>query len=150
MIDHAELVIYHQEFRTALFVSGFTIGTFLFSMKTFILKTMKDDFYDNEEYQRKVRQRRSLGQEVGFYSPLKNFSRLLLLSIVLSFLSALAQISVGYISDYRAVIICLILAVISWILVGISIYYVGENWSRALDLAEDKAKLCEKELNKKS
>ena len=135
-----EIVIYHSEFRTALFISGFTIGSFLFSMKTFILKTMKDDYYDNNDYQRKIRQRRKLGQEVGFYTPLKNFSKLLMSSIVLSFLSALSQISVGYSSDYRAVLFCLLIAVASWVLVGIAIYYVGVNWSKALDLAEETAK----------
>ena len=147
-MDIADMITYHKEVRTALFISGFTIGSFLFSMKTFILKTMKDDYYDNEEYQRKIRQRRGLGQNVGFYSPLKNFSRLLMSSIVLSFLSAIAQISIGYSSDPRAIAFCLMLAFTSWILVALSIYYVGVNWSKALDLAEDKAKDNERELNK--
>ena len=133
------LVAYHQEFRTALFVSGFTIGSFLFSMKTFILKTMRDDYYDNPEYQRKIAQRRSLGQEVKYYGPLKNFSRLFMSAVVLSFLSALSQISFGYVGDYRYVGFCLMLAFASWVLVAIAIYYVGINWSKALDLAEDKA-----------
>lgn len=140
MIDLNDLVVYHKEFRTALFVSGFTIGSFLFSMKTFILKTMRDDFYDNEDYQIKIRQRRNLGQDVGFYDPLRNLSKLLLASIALSFFSALSQISIGYLSNHIAVILCLSLALLSWIFVGTSIYYVGENWSRALELAEDRAK----------
>ncbi|WP_444940251.1 hypothetical protein ACJJI3_15935 [Microbulbifer sp. ZKSA004] len=139
MVLLSKLIQYHEEFRTAIFVSGFTIGSFLFSMKSFILKTMKDDFYDSEDYQEKISQARKLGSDVGFYTPLKNFSRLLLCAIVLSFLSALSQISIGYISNPWAVIFCLILAFISWVLVAIAIYYVGENWSSAIDLAEKKA-----------
>ncbi|MBN1006288.1 hypothetical protein [Amphritea pacifica] len=139
MLSLDSLVTYHQEFRTALFVSGFTIGSFLFSMKTFILKTMRDDYYDNPEYQRKIAQRRRLGQEVKYYGPLKNFSRLFMSAIVLSFLSALSQISIGYVDDYRYVGFCLMLAFASWVLVAIAIYYVGINWSKALDLAENKA-----------
>ena len=149
MVSPEELIKYHEEFRTALFVSGFTIGSFLFSMKTFILKTMRDDYYDNEEYQRKIRQRRNLGQEIGFYTPLKNFSRLLMSAIVLSFISALSQISIGYISDYRAVAFCLFIAIFSWVLVAVAIYYVGSNWSQALDLAETTATEHEKYINSK-
>lgn len=143
-----EIMNYHREFRVALFISGFTIGSFLFSMKTFILKTMRDDFYDNEDYQDKVRQRRELGQNVGFYNPLKNLSKLLLLSITFSFFSALLQISIGYIENYKAVIFCLLVAIISWGLVGVAIYYVSANWSKALDLAEKRAIEKERALQK--
>lgn len=60
-----EIVKYHQEFRTALFISGFTMGSFLFSMKSVIIKTMKEDYYDLSQYQDAVKQRRQKGQKIG-------------------------------------------------------------------------------------
>jgi len=148
MIELNDLVAYHKEFRTSLFVSGITIGSFLFSMKTFILKTMRDDFYDNQEYQSRVRERRGLGQMIGFYDPLKNLSRLLLASIVMSFISAISQISIGYLSCPLTVILCLLLALISWAFVASSIYFVSKNWSAALDLAETKAQKAAEDASK--
>jgi hypothetical protein len=139
MFDQCSLIEYHKEFRTALFISGFTIGTFLFSMKTFILKTLKDDFYDNVKYQERVRQRKNLGQNVGFYTPLLRFSKLLYLSIILSFFSALSQISIGYVSNFYAVLFCLSISFISWLMVGVSVYYVSINWSKIIDQAEKEA-----------
>lgn len=131
------IIDYYQEFRTALFVSGFTLGAFLFSMKSVIMKTMKEDYYDKNEYQDNIRQRRSIGQNIGYYSQLKNFSKLLISAICISFLSALSQITLGYIELRAVIYFCLLLAVISWVLVGIAIYFVSVNWAKALDMAED-------------
>lgn len=139
MESTCEIVAYHQEFRTALFISGFTMGSFLFSMKSVIIKTMKEDYYDLSQYQDAVKQRRGKGQKIGYYSQLKNFSNWLVLSIVFSFLSALSQISIGYSNNTYLISICLFLAVLSWLFVAISIFLVSRNWSMALDMAESKA-----------
>lgn len=131
------IIDYYQEFRTALFISGFTLGAFLFSMKSVIMKTMKEDYYDKNEYQDNIKQRRSIGQNIGYYSQLKNFSKLLISAICVSFLSALSQITLGYIEVKAVIYFCLSLALLSWVLVGIAIYYVSINWGKALDMAEE-------------
>ena len=51
------LVCYHKELRQPLFVSGFTIASFLFSMKASILTTLKKDVYDTKEHQSQIAQR---------------------------------------------------------------------------------------------
>ncbi len=131
-----DLIAYHEEFRSALFVSGFTVGSFLFSMKSVIIKTMKEEYYDLSEYQDAISQRRSLGQSIGYYTQLKNFSLLLATSIVMSFLSALSQITLGYSCNCTLIIICLFIAFMSFALVGASIVLAAKNWSKALDMAE--------------
>ena len=133
------LIEYHQEFRSALFISGFTIGSFLFSMKSVIVKTMKEEYYDLEEYQDAINQRISVGQNIGYYTHLKNFSFLLTSSIIMSFLSALSQISLGYVESCFSIIACLTIAFVSFSLVAISIFLVAKNWSKALDMAESRA-----------
>ena len=133
------LVEYHKEFRTALFISGFTIGSFLFSMKSVIIKTMKEEYYDLDEYQDAINQRKSTGQKIGYYTQLKNFSLLLTCSIIMSFFSAFSQISLGYSENCIFVSICLTIAFISFIFVAASIFLVAENWSMALDMAESRA-----------
>src|SRR5690554_5671604 len=115
----AELVIeYYREFRTALFISGFTLGAFLFSMKAVIVKIMKEDYYDLAVYQDEIANPRSTGASDGFYTPLKNFSNLLIWAIAISFSSAILQISLGFFANILTVSICLFFAVLSWTLVG--------------------------------
>lgn len=53
-----ELIVqYHTDIRTSLFVSGVTIGSFLFTMKSTIIKTLKDDIFDTDEYQKDLVQK---------------------------------------------------------------------------------------------
>lgn len=130
------LIDYYEEFRTALFITGFTLGAFLFSMKAMIIKAMKDDYYDKIKYQLQIKALRERGCEGGYYTNLGNFSRLLIKSIWVSFGSSLLQITLGYWSNVYAVMICLAMAAYSWSLVGRSIFHVSENWKSLIDLAE--------------
>ncbi|MDX1491311.1 MAG: hypothetical protein R3332_08490 [Pseudohongiellaceae bacterium] len=111
------------------------------------MKVMKDDYYDTEEYQNSIFQRQSKGQEVTYYGNLRNFSKLILLSIYLSFFSALCQISLGYFVNIFTVVICACVAIASWVCVIFSIYQVGENWAKALEYAEDRAAKKWKKVN---
>ena len=133
------IVLYHEEFRVALFVSGFTIGSFLFSMKSVIVKTMKEEFYEQKEYQDNITQRIYHGQKIGYYTQLKNFSLLISLSIGVSILSAVFQVTIGYTSNPYLVMICLFSSFLSWVLVSLSVYWSSRNWSILLDNSEKKA-----------
>lgn len=134
------LIEYYQEFRTALFITGFTLGAFLFSMKAMIIKAVKEDYYDKIEYQLQIKELRLRGHEGGYYTNLSNFSQLLIRSIWVSFGSSLLQITLGYWSNVYAVLTCLTVAAYSWCLVGKSIFHVSENWKSLISLAEDTAK----------
>ena len=137
----AELIKYHEEFRTALFLSGFTLGTFLFSMKSTILATMKKEYYDQDAYKKDIDQRIKLGQNIGYYQQLKNLSRFIFLAILLSFISAISQITIGYLSTCWSSSICLTLAFASWIVVGVCVWVVSSNFQKAFDMDEKKSHL---------
>jgi hypothetical protein len=134
------LILYHQKFMPALFATGFTIGSFLFSMKSVIVRTLKEDVYDHEIYQDKVCQKVALNEGVGFYDNLSNFSGLLMKAIVWSFSSAICQISFGFFETWWASIVCLSVAIISWCYLARAIFEVHANWQDALDYADQTAK----------
>lgn len=131
---------YHQKFMPALFATGFTIGSFLFSMKSVIVRTLKEDVYDHEIYQDKVCEKVALNEGLGFYDNLSNFSSLLMKAIVWSFGSAICQISFGFFETWWASSICLIVAVLSWCYLGKAIFEVHSNWQDALSYADQTAK----------
>lgn len=133
------VVEYYREFRTAIFLSSLTLGTFLFTMKTFIVQTMKSDVYDNLSYQGHVAYRRSQGHKDTFYGSLRWFSRLIVVAISFAFISALIQITLGYSDSVWLVAVCLTIAALSWVLVAVVLSIVSRNFSILLDRAEDEA-----------
>lgn len=127
---------YFESIRVALFLSGFTVGSFLFSMKSLIISTMKSSCYDSKRHKSAVRQRRKLGESIGYYSSLRNFSILLTASIAVSVFSGLAQITLGFLREEWAVYLCLGAALLSWILLAIVLGLVSSNWLKVLEYAE--------------
>ena len=133
------LIDYYTEFRSAIFISSVTLGTFLFTMKTFIIQTMKSEIYDSVEYQKGIRDLRSEGMSTGYYTQLRNFSAVLFYSIFLAFLNAFLQITLGYINHSLAVYVCIAFSFFSWGLVLIALYLVSENLKKMLDISERRA-----------
>lgn len=134
-----KIVTYHETFISALFVTGFTIGSFLFSMKAMIVKTLKEEVYDHDIYQDEVCQRIATGSDEGFYDNLSNFSSLLMKAIVWSFISAICQITLGAIGCWLSSIVCLLVAFISWMYLAFAINAVHNNWGAALVYANEVA-----------
>jgi len=134
-----EIIKYHGEVKNSLFISGFTIGSFLFAMKSFIVKTMKDEYYDQKSYQKLITDHISNGGKGGYYDSLQSFSTLLFWSITFAFIGGASHITLGYFPHIASAIICLSLSLISWVLVGISLHYVKRNWTLALNAAEKRA-----------
>lgn len=136
-------VEYYSNIRVALFISGFTLGSFLFSMKSLIVSTMKSGCYDSDRHKESIRQRRILGDAIGYYSSLKRFSILLTISIAVSILSSIMQITIGFIEEGWVVFICLFAAISSWSLLGLVLWLVSENWLQVLEYAEADAEEAE-------
>lgn len=141
----SKIVEYHKLFMPALFATGFTIGSFLFSMKSVIIKTLKEDVYDNELYQEETCQRIADGETDSFYENLSNFSNLLMYAIISSFISAISQIAFGFLNVWWASSICLFIAIVSWMFLGMAIYRVHQNWQDSFRFADQKAKKSKKD-----
>ena len=134
-----EIVQYYVAYRTAMFMTSLTLGTFLFSMKSFIIKAMKDEVYDQAYYQMKIMsvriQHRQYGRDIpGYYDQLRNLSKLLAFSISCAFLSALLHATLGWFEHWIPAAICLGATLTSWSAVGWSVWIVSGNW---LDLIEE-------------
>ena len=138
------IVDYHEEVRTALFLSSVTLGTFIFTMKSFIIQTMKKEVYDNELYIKEKLPLKDLGEIKGVYEQLQFLASLLKWAIWLSFLSALMHITIGFFGETWSSIACILATAISWIIVAISIYFVSENLRLMIQYSERKVEANEK------
>lgn len=140
-----ELVEWHKEFRTALFLSSLTLGTFLFTMKSFIIQTVKKEVYDTKEYQEErtsmmLVSRTKNEHKFEPYSQLKSFAALMKASILIAFFNAFLQISVGYAENVYAASICLLSSLVSWAFVAVVIHQVANNMQQMIQIAEGRLK----------
>ena len=82
----SDLLCYYQDLRSAFITSSVTMGTFLFTMKSFVIQTMKRDLYDKPEYQAVIAQRRREGKKNdSYYGQLNRLRSLMLWAIVVAF-----------------------------------------------------------------
>lgn len=140
-----ELVEWHKEFRTALFLSSLTLGTFLFTMKSFIIQTVKKEVYDTKEYQEeresmRLTAREKYADKFEPYTQLKSFAALMKAAILIAFLNAFLQISVGYAENVYAASICLLSSLVSWGFVAVVIHQVANNMQQMIQIAERRLK----------
>lgn len=103
------LKFFSDELRSDFFNGFLSLAGFMLAAKTFIVIHMKQEVYDNPEYQRKFDRRK---EEVGEkkaqrYGPLEKMSKALFWITVSSVFAAVCQITLGLIPWNIAAILCL-------------------------------------------
>lgn len=129
----------YNDIRVFLFLSGLSIGTFLLSMKSFILKTLKEEMYEKPSYQEHIRSLRLRKPEERYYGPLRKLSGFISKSIFLSVSSSFLNLSTVFFNNIWWLLIVMFITVISWFFLFIVLNKVDQNWNRVLNLAEGDA-----------
>lgn len=102
---------YAKNIRASLFTGFLTVGSFLLSLKVFIVVKFKENIFDSSAYKEKLQDRRKLEPNLSHYGPVKRLSRLLFVSIVSALGASAAQLSVGLIPAWQATLFCVFVAV---------------------------------------
>jgi hypothetical protein len=131
-----KIVQYYQEYKAAIFTSSLTLGTFLFTMKTFVIQNLKKEVYDNQDYQERIYKRIKAGQKETYYGQLNSFRRLLFATILVAFLNAMLQITLGFIKTKGISILCFSTTAISWGLTIWCLFLVTLNLSEMIKINE--------------
>jgi hypothetical protein len=144
-----DLICYYQDLRSAFITSSVTMGTFLFTMKSFVIQTMKRDLYDKEEYQQAVAQRRREGK-IGetYYGQLDRLRSLMLWAIIVAFVNAGIQVVAGDTNQVWVVKICFLVTTLSWLLVLASLFVVSHNLKEMIAISEKLAQKNETGMKK--
>ncbi|WP_285723201.1 hypothetical protein [Geothrix rubra] len=126
--------IYSTIYRTPLFAGFITAGSFLFSVKTFSIFRIHDEVFKDQSYQKKHIEDVRLGEKKEFLEPLMNFSDYLFASILLSFISSIAQLTIGAIPNDHCSIISLSLAFSAFTSIIISLFFLKMNLEEWFDI----------------
>ena len=122
-----DFINYHYEFRTAIFTASITMGSFLLTMKSFIIQVMKTNVYESEEHINRVSARRKEGKNEGYYDGLYRLKCFLVGSIVLSFCNALFQLALAGFKTELTAWICFGMTVVTMIVIVICVYIISYN-----------------------
>lgn len=98
---------YDRALRAPLFTGSIALTGLLFTTMSFFVVNLKTGIYGEKAYRTKIREARQFNHAIEVYGPLRRFTKLTLLTIVLAFASAVLQMTVGLIEADRAVYVCL-------------------------------------------
>ncbi|MCG7576491.1 MULTISPECIES: hypothetical protein [unclassified Halomonas] len=123
---------YGEKLRGFLFSGFLTVGSFLLSLKTFVVVNLKDKLFDSESYKNKYRAMNALGAEdeidyKDLYKPLANLTGFLFFAILFSILTAVSQFSLGLLNDFYYVMFCIWMAVFTATLLLNSLRLIRSN-----------------------
>jgi len=102
---------YAKNMRGSLFTGFLTVGSFLLSLKAFIVVKLKENIFDSEGYKDKLRDRRKLNPSLTLYGPLKRLSLLIFLSIASAISASISQLTVGLVERWEATFFCLFVSI---------------------------------------
>ena len=131
--------LYQSKLQAPLFTGFLTVGGFLLTLKTFVLIKLKEEVYESSFYQDKVlKERRELNDKLTLYGPLARLGSLLVFSVLSALVTAVSQLSIGFIPRTSAAAFCLGVAVTSLALVFQSWFHIRENLIRWFELLDEK------------
>lgn len=101
---------YAKNIRASLFTGFLTVGSFLLSLKAFIVVKLKENVFDTEVYKNKLKELRKINPGLTLYGPVKRLSQLLFLTISSAVVASVSQLTVGLVENWMAVLFCVFVA----------------------------------------
>lgn len=118
---------YQSNLRGNFFTGFLTIGSFLLSLKTFIVVKLKEGVYDSESYKKLFAERTQGQKGADIYAPLKNISHLLFGTILSAIITAILHVTLGLMNNWLAILVCVFAVVFSIVLLLISLVLIRRN-----------------------
>ena len=135
--------VYSAKLQTPLFTGFLTLGSFLLTLKTFIVVQLKDKLYDSEAYIERFAKLRFQNKDLKLYDPITRLAGLLLTAVVMALGTALLQISLGFAELQITASICFSFAVGTLLLVFFAWWQIRRN---IYDLFEIAGQTKEKDI----
>jgi len=106
-INQNIIKFYGESLRGNLFSGFLALGGFIFSLKAFILVTMKQNVYDSEIYEEKWREFNKEANGEAYFLPLRELNSVLYMTVLLSIFCAILNITIGLLPIIMVVYICI-------------------------------------------
>lgn len=129
---------YTQRLQAPLFTGFLTLGSFLLTLKTFIVIKLKEGLYDDKRYDQRLNEQQALNPKVKIskYEPLKRLSTFLIYSVFASLFTAASQLLIGSFQRPLTALICLSLASMTLTLVFLAWWQIRLNLNDWFEILE--------------
>ena len=138
--------IYSSKLQTPLFTGFLTLGSFLLTLKTFIIVQLKEKVYDSDTYTERFIELRFQNKDLKFYQPITRLAGLLLTAVFMALSTALLQITIGFADLQITASICLSFAIGTLLLVFFAWWQIRKSIYILFDIAGQSK---EKEIERK-
>lgn len=92
--------IYKSNLRGTLFTAFLTMGSFMLSLMSMFMFSLKEKLFDDGEYKKLYLAKRKITDKSDpIYGPLVNISRLFLFCVMMCFLTSISQFTIGLIEN---------------------------------------------------
>lgn len=131
--------LYFSQLRSNFFTGFLTVGSFMLSLKTFIVVKLKESVYDSESYRKTFEEQKHRYTNVqdAYYRPLRNLSRLLFFTITSAVVTAVIHVTFGLFSGIFPFIVCVFSVAFSFVMVLMSLYLIHSNIYDWLERSKD-------------
>jgi len=99
-----------EKIRPSLFTGLLTVGSFLLSLKVFIVVKFKETVFDSKEYKERLANLRKIDPSIQHYAQVRNLSSVLFFSIASAIIAAACQLTLGLIEKPAAMLGCVFAA----------------------------------------
>lgn len=135
--NHEEIPeFYANNIRSSLFSGFLTVGSFLLSLKVFIVVKLKENIFDTDGYKEKLKVGRKINPKLTLYGPVKRLSSLLFLTISSAMVASVTQLTIGLIPFLWAAFFCIFVSVFAVSMLIFTLLLIREILSEWLNYLE--------------
>lgn len=99
-----------DKIRSSLFTGLLTVGSFLLSLKVFIVVKFKETVFDSKEYKERLANLRKIDPGIQHYAQVRNLSSVLFAAIASAIGGSVCQLTIGLIEKPAAMLFCVFMA----------------------------------------
>lgn len=133
--------LYKNKFQVAVFAGFLTLGSFLLTLKTFVIIQFKTQLFEKDPYKKVFEsvKTKETYKKGDYYQPLDAIAKLLLLAVISSLGTSFVQITLGFIQNPIIASFCLSMGIATLIIVGFAWFIVRKNTIIMIEYWEDEA-----------
>lgn len=132
---------YAVHVRGNVFAGILSAGSFLLSLKTFIVVKLQENVYESSVYKQKfLRLKKDVDPSLQFYKPLRQLSDFLFWCILFCLLASVWQVTIGFIKSSALALTCVFFAAFSGGLVFCALWIIKSILSDWMDCLEERQK----------
>lgn len=130
---------YYLTLRSNFFTGFLTVGSFMLSLKTFIVVKLKESVFDSESYKKTFDEQshRFSDARTEYYRPLRNLSSLLFFTIASAITTAVIHVTIGLFGGWFPFVVCVFSVGFSFVMVLLSLYLIHLNIYTWLEKSKD-------------